>query len=455
MRKSPFYQYMIRRIFLFLAIAAAMVACSDDDTFTTSTSARLTLGVDSVKMDTVFSTIGSRTYDFWVYNNAGDGIRLKSVRLRQGNQTGFRVNVDGVYLDNSMGSIVNDLEVRENDSIRVFVELTAPENGQQEPQLIEDELIFKLESGVEQRVVLQGHAWDAIFMRDVVVRSDSLIESSRPVVVYGGLRVDSAVTLTIRNTTLYFHDGKGIEVYGRLMTDSVVMRGDRLDYMFDYLPYDRVSGQWGQTGGVVIRQQSTGNILKNTEIRNAGKYGVLCDSAAFDEHVLRLDMQRCVVHNCAGAGVVSINSNIRLYQCQVSNMKGDCVQVMGGLADINRCTLAQFYPFAGGRGAALRFNNRTHLYGLLCDSSIVTGYDEDVVMGNNTDSTYHFAYLFCNSLLRTPKVENNDSAFVDIVWETPKDSVQGKMHFKLVDEYNLKYDFHLDSVSTAQGWGCY
>jgi hypothetical protein len=127
---------MIRRIFLFLAIAAGLVACEDNDSFTTSTGALLTLGTDSVKMDTVFSTIGTRTYDFWVYNNANDGIRLKSVRLRKGNQTGFRVNVDGTYLDNSMGSIVNDLEVRKNDSIRVFVELTAPENGQQEPQLI-------------------------------------------------------------------------------------------------------------------------------------------------------------------------------------------------------------------------------------------------------------------------------------------------------------------------------
>lgn len=457
MRKSPFYLYMIRRLFLFLAIMAA-VACEDDDTFTTSTSARLTMGVDSVKMDTVFSSIGSRTYDFWVYNNADDGIRLKSVRLKQGNQTGFRVNVDGTYLDNSMGSIVSDLEVRKNDSIRVFVELTAPENGQLEPQLIEDELIFKLESGVEQRVVLQGHAWDAIFMRDVVVKSDSLIESQRPVVVYGGLRVDSAVTLTIRNTTMYFHDGKGIEVYGRLVTDSVVMRGDRLDYMFDYLPYDRVSGQWGQTGGVVIRSSSKNNILRATEIRNAGKFGIVCDSAAFDDQVYRLDMERCVVHNCAGAGVVSFNANIRLYQCLVSNMKGDCVQVVGGLADIRRCTLAQFYPFAGGRGAALRFHNKMPLYGLLCDSSIVTGYEDDVVMGEQTDTVNVFAYMFHNSLLRTPKVEPNDSdsiTFVNILWETPKDSIQGKMHFKLVDEENLKYDFHLDSVSTAQGWGCY
>jgi hypothetical protein len=276
--------------------------------------------------------------------------------------------------------------------------------------------------------------------------------------VYGGLRVDSTVTLTIRNTTMYFHDGKGIEVYGRLVTDSVVMRGDRLDYMFDYMPYDRVSGQWGQTGGVVIRSSSTNNILRATEIRNAGKFGIVCDSAAFDDQVYRLYMERCVVHNCAGAGVVSFNANIRLYQCLVSNMKGDCVQVVGGLADIRRCTLAQFYPFAGGRGAALRFHNKMPLYGLLCDSSIVTGYEDDVVMGEQTDTVNVFAYMFHNSLLRTPKVEPSDSdsiTFVNILWETPKDSIQGKMHFKLVDEGNLKYDFHLDSVSTAQGWGCY
>lgn len=78
-------------------------------------------------MDTIFSTVGSRTYDFWVYNRSRDGVRLKSVRLRKGNQTGFRVNVDGSYLDNTFGSVVNNLEVRKDDSIRVFVELTSPE----------------------------------------------------------------------------------------------------------------------------------------------------------------------------------------------------------------------------------------------------------------------------------------------------------------------------------------
>ena len=262
---------MIRRTFLFLTFIIALVACSDNDSFTTSPHALLTFSKDSVKMDTIFSTVGSRTYDFWVYNISSDGIRVQSVRLKQGNQTGFRANVDGFYLDNSYGSVVTDLEIRKNDSIRVFVELTPPENGQIDPQVIEDQLVFKLESGVEQVVNLRAFSWDAIEMRDVVISSDSIIESQRPIVVYGGIKVDSAVTLTIKNTTLYFHDGKGIDVYGRLLTDSVVMRGDRLDHMFDYLPYDRVSGQWGSDGGILIHKQSTGNVLKNTEIRNAGK----------------------------------------------------------------------------------------------------------------------------------------------------------------------------------------
>ena len=75
-------------------------------------------------------------------------------------------------------------------------------------------------------------------------------ESTLPVVVYGGIRVDSAATLTIApGTQLYFHENAGLQVFGSLKIEGekdreVVMRGDRLDHMFDYLPYDRTPGQW-------------------------------------------------------------------------------------------------------------------------------------------------------------------------------------------------------------------
>lgn len=138
------------RLFLFLAfLVASLASCSDDDKFTASPTVTLSFSTDSVKMDTVFNTVGSRTYDFWVYNRGSRGLHLQSVRLRQGNQTGFRVNVDGSYLDNALGAVVTDLEVRSGDSLRVFVEFTAPHNQQPTPQLVEDDLVFLLESGIQ------------------------------------------------------------------------------------------------------------------------------------------------------------------------------------------------------------------------------------------------------------------------------------------------------------------
>ncbi len=234
---------MIKRIFLFLSVLTAIIACSDDDSFTTSQSARLSFSTDTVKMDTVFTTIGSSTYTFWVRNNSGDGIRIARAYLKNGNQTGFRVNVDGSYLDNTLGSTVNDLEVRKDDSLRVFVELTAPKNMQTVAQEISDHLVFQLESGVEQRVVLRCYAWDALLLHAPVIKNDTTIVSEKPIVIYGQLQVEKGATLTIRKTKLFFHDQAGIQVHRRLITESVMMRGDLLADMFDSLPYDRVSGQ--------------------------------------------------------------------------------------------------------------------------------------------------------------------------------------------------------------------
>ena len=447
----------MKRIFYFLAILMTIVACQDDDNFSTSTGLRLTFPQDTLKMDTVFSRTPSSTYTFWVYNNNDVGIKMQSVRLRRGNQTGFRVNVDGIYLDNSNGSQTSDVEIRRNDSILVFVELTPGEMGQLEPTLLEDDLLFQMESGVEQKVCLQAWVWDAMKLYSPVITQDSLIESSVPIVVFGDMRVEEGATLTIRNTTLYFHDESGLDVHGTLFMEDCVLRGDRLDDMFSYLPYDRVSGQWN---GVMINETSKGNRFVRTEIRN-GCYGVICDSAALDLDQYRLEMENCIVHNCSGAGVAAINAYVRLDHCQLTNMGHECFSIFGGVAEISHCTFAQFYPFSADRGPALRFTNFYN--GLIampvyvtCHNSIITGYADDVLLGDMLgEDPATFDYEFERCLMRTPEVTDEPERFVDIIWETPEDSIQGKKHFVQIDEDNLIYDFHLDSLSTAQGLGCY
>ena len=446
----------MKRIF-YILILAMTIACADDDNFSTSSALHLSFSSDTVSLDTLFSRTPSATYTFWVRNNNDEGLRIADIHLSRRNQTGFRVNVDGSYLDNSLGSQVNDIEIRRNDSILVFVELTSSQASNPEPTMVEDDLVFVLESGLQQKVNLRAWTWNAEKLYDHVITSDQLIETSTPIIIYGGLKVEEGVTLTLRNTTLFFHDKAGIDVFGSLILENCVLRGDRLDRMFAYLPYDRVSGQWS---GVHFHESSLKGVISGTEIRNACD-AVVLDSAALDTTKVRLLMQNSVIHNSKGYGLKAVNSRVSLVNCQFTNTLSDCVSIVGGVADITHCTLAQFYPFSADRGVALRFANFEDssdipLLRLNCSASIVTGYDEDVMMGLVRDTVAAFEYRFSDMLLRTPKVTTADSLrFSNIIWETPKDSIEGKKHFRTIDEDNLYYDFHLDSVSTALGLGCY
>lgn len=446
----------MKRIF-YILIVAMIVACADDDNFSASPALHLSFSSDTVSLDTLFSRTPSATYTFWVRNNNDEGLRIADIHLSRRNQTGFRVNVDGSYLDNSLGSQVNDIEIRRNDSILVFVELTSSQASNPEPTMVEDDLVFVLESGLQQKVNLRAWTWNAEKLYDHVITSDQLIETSTPIIIYGGLKVEEGATLTLRNTTLFFHDKAGIDVFGSLILENCVLRGDRLDRMFAYLPYDRVSGQWS---GVHFHESSLKGVISGTEIRNACD-AVVLDSAALDTTKVRLLMQNSVIHNSKGYGLKAVNSRVSLVNCQFTNTLSDCVSIVGGVADITHCTLAQFYPFSADRGVALRFANFEDssdipLLRLSCSASIVTGYDEDVMMGLVRDTVAAFEYRFSDMLLRTPKVTTADSLrFSNIIWETPKDSIEGKKHFRTIDEDNLYYDFHLDSVSTALGLGCY
>ena len=425
---------MIKRFFFFICTVAVLLsACTDDDSFSTSQSNVLTFSVDTVKMDTLFSTVPSSTYGFTVRNQSGDGIRIQSVRLERGGQSGFRVNVDGTYVD----PVANGLEVRKGDSLFVFVEATTRMNGQDNPQLVEDNLIFTLESGVVQKLNLRTWSWDAEKLTSLHIQRDTTIESARPVIVYDRIVVDSGAVLTLRNTAFYFHDGAQLFVRGTLLADDCLFRGDRLDHMFSYLPYDRISGQWY---GIHIENPSRGNLLTGCEIRNATT-AIFADST-------EIEMQDCVVHNCSDYGINGYNADIMLDYCQVTNCGADCLLADGGIVTVNHSTIAQFYPFSAQRGAALNFTTGQRGILLDCRNTLVTGYKDDVVMGEQTDTTLVYDFLFENCLLRTDSVTSSEHV-KDVIWETPKDSVEGKKHFRLIDEKNFIYDFRLDSISPA------
>lgn len=452
MQKIKLYKTLCAFLVVF-----ATVACSDDDSFSLSPSNRLTFSHDTIAMDTVFSRVPTAKKTFWIYNRSGDGIRCTNARLERGNQSGFRVNVDGEYLGQAQGYQISDIEIRKNDSICVFVELTSPSNYQEEPQKIEDNLVFLLESGVEQKVNLNAWSWDADMMTDVIVSKDSTIATSRPTIIYGGITVKEGATLTVgEGTTLYFHDKAGIDVYGKLICEgtaqnNVTLRGDRIDRMFDYLPYDGVSGQWR---GIHFYEPSYENNINYTDIHGACD-AIVCDSS--DVSRLKLSLHNSIVHNSQGYGIKSIHSVIDVENTQITNTLSDCVGIFGGVAMLNHCTIAQFYPFDSQRGAALRFTNfyedgNLPLYSFDCINTIVTGYADDVIMGEMRDSTIAYSYTFDHCLLRTPEMEPDEKRLIGNVWEDVEDTTAtGDKNFANIDTELLQYNFQLSAVSKAIG----
>lgn len=444
------------KLCLLALLLCVMTGCQDDDSFSTNVSNILSFTTDTVKLDTVFSAVPTTTRSFWVHNESGDGIRCTNVRLERGNQSGFRVNVDGVYLGAEAGYQTSGVEIRKGDSIRVFVELTSAVNGRNQPYLVEDNLLFLLESGVTQKVNLNAWSWDAIKYSNVHIQKDTTLTGDKPIIIYGKMTVEENATLTLAaGTTLYFHDGGGIDVYGRLCAEGeagneVILRGDRMDWMFDYLPFDLMSGLWA---GVHFYESSYDNVMQFTDLHSAFN-GVVCDSADVEKQ--KLTLKNMTVHNCQGKGLAATNCKVTAENCQFTNTLYECVDIQGGDVTMNHCTLAQFYPFDTNRRPALNYYSSTEmpLLRMDCINSIVTGYPEDVIVGATEDENIPFNYRFISSILRTPAVEDAER-IIDVIFEDVEDtaSVQGYKHFKLVDLNTQHYDFHLDAHSPAVNKG--
>lgn len=441
-------------ILLFASAVNMLCSCNDDDSFSTSQSDVLTFSLDTISMDTVFSTVPTSTRSFWIYNHSGGSIRCTNVRLENGNQSGFRVNVDGAFLSPTDGYQVNDIEVRKGDSARVFVELTSPRSNRDEPRLVSDNIIFALESGVSQKVNLNAYSWDAVFLKDHLITNDTTISNGKPVVIYGMMTVDKNATLTIEpGTTLYFHADAGLNVNGKLVCagtpkSKITLRGDRLDNMFDYLPYDFVSGQWQ---GVRLGETSYGNTMQHTDIHGAFT-GLQVDSSDVDRTTL--EISNSTIHNCQGSGLISTMSKIRAVNCQFTNTLGSCLDIQGGDAYINNCTMAQFYPFDSNRGSALAFSAATTpMKSLVCQNSLITGYADDELMDDIPEDANknELNIRFKNCIIRTPKVETEDSVFFEnVTFEDVKDTTStGEKHFVKIDADKQRYDFHLAATSSA------
>lgn len=440
--------------FLLPLLTLLAVACSDYESFSDNPDYRLAFSHDTIAFDTLISTIPSSTKTLYAFNNNGNGMRINTIQLENGAGSHFRVNVDGRFLS---GGIWHNFEVLRHDSLVIRIEMTPPEAGTNEPLYFKDRLLFTLENGAQQSVVLSGGAIDAYIERDgIIIDSDETLLTDKPYVIYDSLVVKPGATLTLtEGTTLMFHDKAALHVYGKLLVKGslekpVVLRGDRLDHMFDYLLYDNTPSRWE---GIIIHRGSYGNELFHCDLHSSC-FGIICEDTQElmpDETKPSVTIDCSFLHNIGGDGLQFNNCVSKVTNTQISNTLGHTVNLNGGSHTFIYCTVAQFYPFTANRGNALNLVScaEGEEYGLLRKAhfinSVITGYGEDVIMGENIPSDGSCNYLFHHCFLNTPVVDDIEH-FVGCIFDRDKESEDEEKlvrdeNFTLFDTENFIYDF--------------
>ncbi|MDE6512352.1 MAG: hypothetical protein K2L00_09735, partial [Muribaculaceae bacterium] len=424
-----------------LVVSAAAVSCISDD-FTTSSSDVLTFSTDTLRFDTVFTDLGTPTARLKVFNHASKAINISSIRMRNDDGV-FSMNVDGVS-----GKTFENVEIRANDSIFIFVECFIGANDDPRPFIVEGQMDF-VTNGVSQTVTLEAYGQNVWRLRSVTIDTDAVFNDEMPYVVFDTLRVAEGATLTLRpGTRLLFHDKGVLQVDGTLdavgeVGKMISMRGDRLDNVLPDTGYEILAGQWQ---GVRFGPQSFGNRMEFVEMQST-VHGVVVDSCGVTDRD-KLTLVNSWLHNSQGNVLRSEHAKVDAYGCCFSDAGEATVWLRGGVHDFVQCTMANYYLFAISPESILTLSylKREESSGIVnplmkanFENCIIYGITSSITPGDLEGSDVYLR----NVLLGANG--SDDDHFISCIWgENPE--------FETIrDEYLFDYRLKEDSPAIGAG----
>ncbi|REJ82415.1 MAG: hypothetical protein DWQ44_12540 [Bacteroidetes bacterium] len=353
---------------LFIAV---FNACKKEN-FNDDRDFELIFSQDTVIFDTVFTTVGSSTELFTVYNNSGKTVRISSIRLAGGPSSPFRLNVDGLS-----GISFTDVEINAEDSIFIFVEVTVDPNNQNSPMIVTDSVLFET-NGNLQDVDLVAWGQDAYFHRPspntgslFLLPCNENWNNDKPHVIYGYALVDSACVLNInQGANVHLHPGSGIIVLssGTLkingtLNEPVNIQGDRLGQNFQDVP-----GQWDRiwlsnitrsnlvNGTSEIGPGSVNSEIKHAIIKN-GNFGIIADTV-FSPGQVTLNIENTIIKNMVGNGLVSRGSSVRAFNSVFANCGSSSLSILfGGNNSFYHCTFVNYWNNSNRTDPVVFMNN--------------------------------------------------------------------------------------------------
>lgn len=438
-----FYTRM-KSLVVAILLTVLLIASCTKDSFITGSNAVLATSADSLHFDTVFTSTGSVTQFFRIYNQNDRKLRLSDVSLGGGAQSFFRINVDG-----TPGPAVKDIEIEANDSIYVFVTVKIDPTAVDLPFIVQDSVHIAY-NGNERWVQLEAWGQNAHFLRSALITGNVTFTNTKPYVITGGLLVDANARLTIeKGCRIYVHADAPIIVDGTLLVkgepyDStrVIFKGDRRDD-----PYRDFPGGWP---GIYFRETSKDNVLQYAVIQNAYQ-GIATEKPSVNANS-KVTLNECIIDNCYDAGIIGVQSSIRARNCLVSNCGQNVLLAYGGVYDFTHCTLAAYSnSFILHKDPVLRATNYVKdgnniLTGNLnasftnCIFWGENGITEDEVIVDKQGNTT-FNVNFSNCLWKVKNNPANSTSANIIANVTPA--------FDSIDTQKRYYDFRLKEESPA------
>lgn len=378
-------------------VALLMVSCNNDDISFEKPSQMLRFSTDTVFCDTVYNQMRSETYAVKVYNKDNKNVQIPKIYLESGASSLYRINVDG-----KAGTSFNNVSLRKNDSLYIFVEIAPIANA---PEAIaEDKIVFESPAG-QQKVTLFSVVQDAEYFIKTdsnpnILSQNTTWTNNKAKIIFGDLTVAEGKSLNIeKGTKVYFHKKSGLNISKNAtlnirgeLNQEVILRGDRNDTRYDTLP-----ANWN---GIKMEQASLLNM--NYGKLFGGNIGLqLKDNKAV--------INNSIIHTFQNFGIYAIGADLKTNNVVMNNCgEADLAIFKGGKYDLTHTTFANYWSL---NSALLSYSifatNSWSDNGSTVNGALDFNMKNSIVYGDRPTTMFFvpvtgqtFAYKIQNSLLK-------------------------------------------------------
>ncbi len=440
------------KLFILITFFAVIFGCERDYMFRGGMDG-VVLSTDTVMFDTIFTTIGSSTRHFRVYNPYSSDMTISKIKLMGGEDSKFKINIDGIA-----GYEAADVELRSGDSLFVFVEVNIDPHEDDNTFVVEDSIRFETKE-LFQVVKLIAYGQDVVVLCKEKLKTTTFT-NEKPYLIYNWAEVDSLEKLTIEaGARIHFHNdaylnirpSASIEVLGT-KDEPVLFAGSRLENWYSDVP-----GQWGY---IHLMPGSGTSQFNYAHIKNA-TIGLVVDSAGTKSEPVIISNSK--IEHSLKQGLLAQSSNILSWNSLYADAGSASVALLGGgHYNFFHCTIANYFQWKSRGMPALVLSNfvedkdglkeprdltaanfyNSIIYGQASDELGLYFYDGKV--DEDSDENY------------IPPAENYLLDHVLVRTKFDKEILDDKKHFSniivnespLFKNYN-KYDYSLDTLSVA------